>query len=109
MDKSQIPFLSASELSRLIESREVSPVDATEAYLDRIDAVDGRLNSYIAVLKDHARESARAGRGRNCGGKLSRPAARTAGSGKGPVLHCRDGNDRRLVNPAGFVPDEDST
>ena len=36
MDKSELPFLSASELSRLIASREVSPIDATEAYLDRI-------------------------------------------------------------------------
>ena len=43
MDKAQIPFLSASELSRLIASREVSPVEATEAYLDRIDDVDFRF------------------------------------------------------------------
>ena len=36
MDKSDLPFLTASDLSRLIESKEVSPVEATEAYLDRI-------------------------------------------------------------------------
>ena len=58
MERNDIPFLSASELARLIESRQVSPMEATEAYLDRIDAVDGQLNSYIAVLKDHARQSA---------------------------------------------------
>ena len=33
MDKAELPFLSASELSRLIESREVSPVEVTDAYL----------------------------------------------------------------------------
>ena len=59
MDKSEIPFLSASELSGLIASREVSPVDATEAYLDRIEQVDGKLNSYITVCRDEALQAAR--------------------------------------------------
>ncbi len=40
MEKQDIPFLSASELSKLIASREVSPVEAAEAYLDRIGRVD---------------------------------------------------------------------
>jgi Asp-tRNA(Asn)/Glu-tRNA(Gln) amidotransferase A subunit family amidase len=34
MTKSELPFLSAGDLSRLIQSKEVSPVEATEAYLD---------------------------------------------------------------------------
>ena len=59
MDKSEIPFLSASELSGLIASREVSPVDTTEAYLDRIEQVDGKLNSYITVCWDEAMQAAR--------------------------------------------------
>ena len=42
MDSSEIPFLSAAELARLIETREVSPVQATEAYLQRIAEVDGQ-------------------------------------------------------------------
>ena len=37
MDKQDIPFLTASQLSRLIASKEVSPVEATQAYLDRIE------------------------------------------------------------------------
>ena len=41
MEKTELPFLSATELSRLIKSRAVSPVEATEAYLERIEAVDG--------------------------------------------------------------------
>ena len=40
MDKVDIPFLSATELSRLLETKEVSPVEATEAYLERIDGLD---------------------------------------------------------------------
>lgn len=45
MDKKELPFLTASQLSNLIETKEVSPVEATEAYLDRIEEVDPKLNS----------------------------------------------------------------
>ena len=54
MDSNEIPFLSATELAALIKSREVSPVQATEAYLDRIGQVDDKLNSYITVCRDEA-------------------------------------------------------
>ena len=59
MDKKELPFLTASQLSRLIEIKEVSPVEATEAYLDRIEAVDPKLNSYITVTGEQALEAAR--------------------------------------------------
>ena len=59
MDRGDIPFLSATELSRLIEAKEVSPVEATEAYLERIDRVDSKLNSYITVCGDEALQAAR--------------------------------------------------
>ncbi len=59
MNKQDIPFLSLAELSRLIEAKEVSPVEATEAYLDRVDQVDGKLNSYITVCREEAMASAR--------------------------------------------------
>ena len=59
MDKKDLPFLTASQLSKLIESKEVSPVEATEAYLDRIQEVDSKLNSYITVTGEQALEAAR--------------------------------------------------
>ena len=59
MDKGEIPFLSAAELAGLIESRQVSPVAAAEAYLERIAAVDGRLHSYITVTGELALAAAR--------------------------------------------------
>ena len=59
MDKAEIPFLSASELSRLVASREVSPVEATEAYLDRIDDLDFRFNAYLTVCREQALQAAR--------------------------------------------------
>ena len=59
MDSNEIPFLPATELSVLIKSREVSPVQAAQAYLDRIGQVDEKLNSYITVCRDEALAEAR--------------------------------------------------
>ncbi len=59
MTSTEIPFLSASELASAIRAGEVSPVDAVDAYLDRIDAVGDKLNAYITVCADEARADAK--------------------------------------------------
>ena len=59
MERSDIPFLSATQLSEFIKAKQVSPVEAVEAYLDRIDRLDGTLNSYITVCHDGALDAAR--------------------------------------------------
>ena len=59
MNQADIPFLSATQLAQLIRSKEVSPVEATQAYLDRIEAVDGQLNAYITVCGEEALSKAR--------------------------------------------------
>jgi len=64
--------LSIAEASRRIAARELSPVELTRAYLERIESVDPRLNSYITVTADRALEQARVleaelGRGQNRG------------------------------------------
>src|SRR5216683_2735755 len=46
-------------LSQKLRAKEISPVELTKAYLDRIEAVDERVNSYITVTADVAREMAR--------------------------------------------------
>ena len=109
MERNEIPFLSASELARLIESRQVSPVEATEAYLERIGEVDGGLNSYIAVLKDHARESARRAEAEIAAGNYRGPLHGL------PVAVKDQFHTAGIVTTGGssilrdFVPDEDST
>src|ERR687888_1352534 len=60
MNKADLPFLSATALGELIRQREVSPVEATEAYLERIDAIDGTLHSYITVCRQEALQAAHA-------------------------------------------------
>ncbi len=52
-------YLSLREVARLIESRDVSPVELTQVMLDRIDALDTRLNSYATVMRDEALAAAR--------------------------------------------------
>jgi aspartyl-tRNA(Asn)/glutamyl-tRNA(Gln) amidotransferase subunit A len=59
MNKTDIPFLSATELSRLIESKEVSPLEATEAYLERIDDLDFKFNAYLTVCRREALREAK--------------------------------------------------
>ena len=59
MEKQDIPFLSASDLSRLIQAKEVSPVEVTEAYLQRIERINPMVNAYITVMAEEALESAK--------------------------------------------------
>ena len=64
--------LSVAEAGRRIAARQLSPVELTRAYLERIESIDRRINSFITVTADRALEQARAleaeiGRGQNRG------------------------------------------
>jgi aspartyl-tRNA(Asn)/glutamyl-tRNA(Gln) amidotransferase subunit A len=52
--------LTIAEAGRAIAVGELSPVALTEAYLDRIAALDGQLHSYVLVLREEALAAARA-------------------------------------------------
>ncbi|MBK1660041.1 amidase [Paracraurococcus ruber] len=52
-------FLSAAEAGRRIAARRLSPVAYTQALLDRIAAVDGRLCAYITLLGEEALAAAK--------------------------------------------------
>ncbi len=109
MDRADIPFLSATELAAQIEAKQISPVEAVEAYLARIEQVDSKLNSYITVCAEEARRGARL-----AATEISR------GSYRGPLhgipiaikdqiytdgIRTTDGSKIR----ADFVPNEDAT
>ena len=109
MEKSAIPFLSAAELAALIQSREVSPVEAAQAYLERIDRVDSKLHSYITVCRDEALTQAR---------QAEREIAR--GRYRGPMhgipVAVKDQLYTKGIRTTGgsailkdFVPDHDAT
>ena len=109
MNKQEIPFLSLAELSRLIEAKEVSPVEATEAYLERIDRLDGKFNSYITVSTEEALKAARESEASIASGRYLGPLHGI------PVAVKDQFNTRGIRTTAGsnllsdFVPDEDAT
>ena len=55
----EIVFLSVSELSELIRDLKISPVELTKAYIERINALDFKLNSFITVFRTTALNEAR--------------------------------------------------
>lgn len=52
-------FLTIAEAAERIAARDISPVDLTKAYLDRIAAIDPQLNAFITLTADHAMKLAR--------------------------------------------------
>jgi len=55
-----LAFATALDLAARIRAGEVSPVELTELYLERIERLDPELNSYVTVDADGALASARA-------------------------------------------------
>jgi aspartyl-tRNA(Asn)/glutamyl-tRNA(Gln) amidotransferase subunit A len=95
-------------LAPQLRTRKISPVEVTEAVLDRIAAVDGKVKAYLTVMDADARRSARAAE-----------QAITAGNYLGPLhgvpVAVKDLYYTRGVKTtagskilADFVPDEDS-
>jgi len=60
MAETPLHFKTIVEVASLIESRALSPVDVTEAALERINEHDPQYKSYATVMADQARESAQA-------------------------------------------------
>ncbi|HEX3996570.1 MAG TPA: amidase [Acetobacteraceae bacterium] len=56
----ELEFLTIAEASQLIASRQLSPVELTEAYLARIEALDHLLDSFVTLTADRARAEAKA-------------------------------------------------
>ena len=54
-----LAFLGARQLAGLVRERQVSPVEITRLYLDRIERFDRELRAYITVLPEAALERAR--------------------------------------------------
>jgi amidase len=102
-------YTTLAHVAKLIESRQVSPVEVTSLLLERIASVDGALHSYVTVMADTAMNSAR---------QAEREIL--AGSYRGPLhgmpIGVKDLCYTRGVRTMGgtrvladFVPDYDAT
>jgi aspartyl-tRNA(Asn)/glutamyl-tRNA(Gln) amidotransferase subunit A len=59
MTATELHFITVAEAARRIARRELSPVELTEAYLQRIDAFDDQLQSFVTLTADRARQQAK--------------------------------------------------
>ena len=107
MNHDELCALPATELARRIREQEVSPVDVTEAALNRVGSLDGQLHAFSELTADLAREQAQqvadaVSRGEDLGPLAGVPIAIKD-------LIATAGIPTRSGSPAyrDFVPDED--
>lgn len=72
-NKQELCFTPATELGRLIRKRQVSPVELADAVLERLERLNPRLNAFLTVTADLAREQAKAAEARALRGELIGP------------------------------------
>ncbi|WP_159941863.1 MULTISPECIES: Asp-tRNA(Asn)/Glu-tRNA(Gln) amidotransferase subunit GatA [unclassified Nocardiopsis] len=72
---SDVISLTAAQLGAAIRDGQVSSEEATTAYLDRIEAVDGEINAFLHVRRETALEQARAVDARRAAGEALGPLA----------------------------------
>ena len=70
MAKSSLDFKSVKELSSLIKSKELSPVELLDYHISRIDALEGKLNTFASINIDEAKLLAKASEARAAKGQL---------------------------------------
>ncbi len=58
MHRDELCFTPATELAAMIRTKQISALEATDAVLARIDAIEPHINSFITVCADEARDAA---------------------------------------------------
>ena len=58
MNTDSLAFVPVTELSRLIKTKQVSPVELVDIYLKRIESLNPKLNAFLTVNGDRARAAA---------------------------------------------------
>lgn len=67
---SELHYLSATELARLIRARQVSAVEVVQAHLDRIEQVNPHVNAIVTLVAEQALDAAEAADAREPDGPL---------------------------------------
>lgn len=109
MDKTEICYLPASQLSGLIQRKEISPVEVVEAQLARIEATEPTLNSFITLTSEQALADAKTAEEEIQAGKYRGPLHGIPITLKDLyyVKGIRNTSGSRIFHD--FVPDFDST
>ncbi len=107
--RDELTSLTIVELSGRIRSKEVSPVDVAQAFIDRIDAHDSEIGAFVTPMHDEALASAKRAEEEIAAGNYRGPlhgipvAVKDIYWTKG--VRTMSGSKVR----ADFVPDRDST
>ena len=109
MNKNELHFLSVAEQAKLLRDGELSPVELTEAYLERVERLNSRLFAYITVTADEALEQARRAEGEIGRGEYRGPLHGIPIAVKDQMWTegIRTTNASFLLRD--FVPEEDAT
>ena len=103
---SELPSSSAARPSspRRWASGETTSVEITQAFLDRIAAVDGEVHAFLHVDAEGALAAARASDERRAEGRARLPARRGPGRRQGRARHRGAADHVRLEDPRGLGP-----
>jgi len=102
----EICFTGVRKLARLIRSRKLSATEAMRAFIARVERLNPKLNAYLTVTADHARELARAAEAgdgkamRDAGGTLIESYPRTLYASMGALVAARFHFDRNDLKSA---------
>ncbi|MGE5245396.1 MAG: amidase [Betaproteobacteria bacterium] len=109
MDGRNLVARPAHELAELVRTKQVSPVDLTRAYLDRIHALNPRVNAFITITDDFALAQARAAEKEIAAGKYRGPLHGIPYAPKDILAtrNIRTTNGSKVT--AGWVPAYEST
>ena len=86
----QICQLDTITLARAVAAKELSPVEAVEAVLERLDWLDPTLHMFATVVPDQARQDAKRIEADLAAGREVGPLAGVPDRGQGPDLHQGD-------------------
>ncbi len=73
MQENELVFKSGRELARLVRRKQISPVEVVGAFLDRIEELNPKVNSFITILRDEALAKARRAEGEIQAGRYIGP------------------------------------
>lgn len=105
----ELHYLELTEISRRIQGKTLSPVEVTQALLDRIEAMDGQLKSYATVTAEAALAQARSAEAEIARGEIRGPLHGVPIAVKDLCWTKGDVTAAGMTIHADHRPDEDAT
>ncbi|MDA0770693.1 MAG: hypothetical protein BZY79_01005 [SAR202 cluster bacterium Casp-Chloro-G4] len=109
MDTKDLAFLSVAEQAELIRTKEVTPTEVVQAYLERIEQVEPKLNAFITVLGEQALRDAEMATADIAGGNYIGPLHGIPVGIKDQIHTKGIRTSSASKHRENFVPDADAT